>query len=336
MLIVDTAKAECILGKLLGAFLRKTYPYNLPNAVPPQTPQNMPQTLVPGTREHALFLFCLCYYMRGGIKSHTAAKRLSMLYDARPLIFLPEERGSFPPSFVSVVLKKAGLGFKADEIGERWFENLGRLADLYKGDPANIFSGISTYEEACDRIRNREKRGFLGFQEKMVSMLIYFFMDAGFIDKWYFPIPVDFHVLRIVFAHEIITGAKSGRNGFYTKEILAATRQLFLDYCRNHNADPLRLCDAVWLYSGLMCNLHPGNQSRVEKKRKGRKTVIVPMSRWSRRQVRTCNEQACGQCFIKDTCRWCIPSAHYYVRGEISLREERDDPPQMFLFAVLP
>lgn len=335
MLVVDTAKAEYVLGKLLEAFLSNKYPYNLPNATPPQVLRNLPKTLTAGTREHALFLFCLCYYMRGGIKSRMATKRLSGLYDTDPAMFLPEERKSFSPSSISGALKKIGLGFNADEIGKMWFNNLGRLADLYGGNPVNIFNGISTYEEACDRIRNRGKKGFLGFQEKMVSMLIYFFMDAGFINKWHFPIPVDFHVLRIVFAHEIITGAEPGRNGFYTKEILAATRQLFLDYCQKHDIDPLRLCDAVWLYSGLMCNLHPGNQSRVEKKRKGRKTVVTPMPRWSRRQTRTCNEEACGQCLIRNTCRWCVPSAHYYIRGEILLRAKRDDPPQMSLFTML-
>jgi hypothetical protein len=340
--MVDTAKAEYVLGKLLNAFLGKTYPYNLPDAVPPQTPQNMPETLILGTREHALFLFCLCYYMRGGIKSHTAAKLLSKLYDNNPLIFLPEKRGSFSPSFVSNALKEVGLGFNADEIGDAWLDNFNRLDVLWGSNPVNIFNGISTYEEACERIQNRGKKkhvvenGFRGFQEKMVSMLTYFLMDAGFIDRWHFPIPIDFHVLRVVFAHEIITSAEPGYNGFYTKEVLAATRQLFLDYCRNHNVDPLRLCDAVWLYSGLMCSLHPGNQSRIEEERKGRKTIVVPMLKWSRRQIRTCNEQACGQCFIRDTCRWCVPSADYYIRGVISLRAERDDPPQIFLFTVLP
>jgi hypothetical protein len=339
---VDSAKAEIIFERLMEAFYAKRFPYSLPNATAPQIPENMPKKLTMGSRAHALFLFCLCYYMRGGNKSHTVTKQLSRLYDGCPELFLPENRHDYTPAQVADKLRGVGLGFNAEETGDMWIDNFNRMESLWGGDPANIFKGVSTYEEACDRVQNHKKKknvvgyGFRGFQEKMVSMLIYFLMDAGFVDRWHFPVPVDFHVLRTMFAHEIITAAVPNGGGFYTKEVLAATRELFLGYCVRHNVDPLRLCDAVWLYSGLMCNLHPGNRSDVAKDRNGRRTEVKPVKKWTKRQKRVYEDRGCGQCFVRDTCRWCVPSANYYIKGQVILRGERDDPPgQMFLFTAL-
>ncbi len=165
-------------------------------------------------------------------------------------------------------------------------------------------------------------------------MLTYFYMDAGIVDRWNFPIPVDFHVLRTVFAHEIVVPdpEEFNGNGFYTKPILAAVRKLFQSYCAEHHVDPLRLCDAVWLHSGLMCSQHPGNQSIVGG-RHGRNTELWPILRWSEAQEKT-YERTCACCAIQGTCRWLVPSAEYYIRGRIVLREMRDSPPQQSFFPI--
>lgn len=331
---IDYERARTVFGRLLEAYTQKEYPFNQPEATPPQVPENLPRKLQTGTREHALFLFALCYWMRGGIKSHTATRQLAQLYDASPSIFLPESVSSLTSAQLAVDFRGVGLGFNADEIADAWLDNLRKLAEKWTGDPRNLFAGITTYEEACERIQNRRGNGFRGFQEKMVSMLTYFFMDAGIVDRWHFPIPVDFHVLRTVFAHEIVTAepGEANGNGFYTKPILAAVRELFRNYCVDYGVDPLRLCDAVWLYSGLACNQHPGNQSNVGG-RHGRKTDLWPVARWTSAQTRT-YERTCGACPVAATCRWCIPSAEYYIRGRLVLREERDSPPQGNLFSI--
>jgi hypothetical protein len=332
---IDHAKAETILSRLLDAYLRKEYPFDQPEAKPPQISENLPKSLGWGTREHALFLFAVCYWMRGGIKSGTAIKALARLYDASPEIFLPESEPATTAAELTAKFRSVGLGFNSDEIGTAWKNNLRKIAARWDNDPRTIFSGVTTYEEACERIQNKGKRGFHGFQEKMVSMLTYFYMDAGIVDRWHFPIPVDFHVLRTVFAHEIVIADRSefNGNGFYTKPILAAVRNLFQSYCVRNNVDPLLLCDAVWLYSGLMCNQHPGNQSEVGS-RDGRQTELRPTARWSQAQTKT-YERTCGVCVVQKSCKWCVPSAEYYVRGRIVLREERDTPPQQSFFPIL-
>ncbi len=331
---IDRVKAGAIYSRLLDAYFRKEYPYDQSKATPPQIRENIPQLIEWGSREHALFLFAVCYWMRGGIKSHTAIRQLAELYNAENAIFLPESETTLTAEGLSASFRSVGLGFNADEIGGIWKENLKKLTDLWNGDPRTIFSNISTYEEACDRIQNKKGNGFRSFQEKMVSMLTYFYMDAGIVDRWHFPIPVDFHVLRTVFAHEIVIAdtCEFNGNGFYTKPILAAVRTLFQSYCVENNVDPVTLCEAVWLYSGLMCNQHPGNQSVVGG-RHGRKTELWPVARWSLAQTRT-YEQTCAVCVIRNTCRWCVPSAEYYIRGRIILREERDTPQQKSLFPI--
>jgi hypothetical protein len=332
---VNYEKAEIVLSRLLDAYFRKEFPFNQPNAVPPQVIAHLPHSLEWGSREHSLFLFAVCYWMRGGIQSVTAIKALARLYAMAPGLFLPESVESTETHLLAATFSLVGLGFNAAQIAEMWKDNLKRIAERWGGDPRNIFSGITTYEEACERIQNKGKKGFRGFQEKMVSMLTYFYMDAGVIDRWHFPIPVDFHVLRTVFAHEIVVAEASefNGNGFYTKPILAAVRKLFLDYSIAHHTDPIILCEAVWLYSGLMCNQHPGNTSIVGE-RKGRKTEIVPVPRWSAAQARV-YARTCGVCTIQGTCQWCVPSAEYYIGGRITLRGERDAPQQGLLFPIV-
>jgi hypothetical protein len=328
-MFVDQVKANQILGRLLDAYRRKEYPYNLPDAIPPQARQNLPKGLEWGSREHALFLFTLCYWMRGGIESSTATRQLARLYEADRSIFLPESETTLIAAELTKKFEAVGLGFNSEQIGGIWKDNLAKIAAQWGGDPRNIFSGVTTYEEACYRIQNKQRRGFRGFQEKMVSMITYFYMDADVIDRWNFPIPVDFHALRTLFAHEIMIADwnEFSANGYYTKPILAAARELFQKYSAKNNVDPVTLCEAVWLYSGLMCDKHPGNISRVSKKRKGRKTKIDPVARWVSVAQTMAYKKACAFCTIQDTCRWCVPSAEYYIGGRIVLRGERDAPP---------
>lgn len=336
--LVDKTKADAVLGKLLGAYLEKDYPFNQPGAIPPQIKENLPRSLPWGGREHSLFLFALCYWMRGGIKSHTATRSLGRLYRAEPEIFLPETVDSISADHLANHFSRVGLGFNAEETGRGWKTNLERIRDQWAGDPRTLFHEVSTYEDACDRIQNRRTTGFYGFQHKMVSMLTYFYMHADIIDQWKFPIPVDFHVLRTVFSHGIIrvVEGNGGSNGLYTKPVLAATRQVFMDYAVEHNVSPVHLCEAVWIFSGIMCNLHPGNRSEggSSKVRYGRKTKVVPVARWTPSQQKA-YDRTCAVCVVSRTCDWSIAAADYYIGGKIVLREPRESAPQR-AFPILP
>jgi hypothetical protein len=182
-------------------------------------------------------------------------------------------------------------------------------------------------------IQNKKGEGFMGFQEKMTSMIIYYLMDEELIQPFNFPIPVDLHVMRVSIANEMITFADRRGNplpygtNLFSKETTAALRSLYLDYAHERGINPLRLCDAVWMLSESSCGRHPGNTT-IEpfgrKFRNGRKTYLIP------KVVDTHNPgqqkayaESCAQCPVQDTCEFNIPGTQYYVGGNIIIRGRR-------------
>jgi hypothetical protein len=199
----------------------------------------------------------------------------------------------------------------------------------YGGDPRNIFDGVTTYEDSLERIKNDKKGGgFIGFQEKMTSMILYYMMDEELIDQFNFPIPVDLHVMRVSIANEMITFPNSpdGTNVF-VPETLAALRKLYFDYAADRDGNALRLCDAVWLLSMSSCGKHPGNMT-IEplgrSKRTGRTTYLIPNEVKIEDPVqRKAYEESCRKCPIQETCENNIPGTIYYVSGNLIIRGRR-------------
>ncbi len=327
--LVNYERRDQIFGQLLQLFRERRYPFNQRGVEPPQAPNNLPRNLLRGGREHAIFLFCLCFYMRGGIKSVTAIKAMARLYELYPSIFEPDQWEELNADAIASLLRSVGLNFSSKAISKAWIENFRRLKTRWGGDPRELVRGVSTYEEALARIRRSGQDGFLGFREKMVSMLLYFLAESKIIEPFVFPLPVDFHVCRIVLANEIVVVKDPTNGDLYQKEVLDAIRALSIDYCHSHGVDPIDLCHAIWLFSQAMCNKHPGNNSVVERIRRGRKTGVeaLPVT-WSQAQV-SAFKRSCGSCTAAETCRWCIPSASYYIQGKLILRGVRETPPQI-------
>ncbi len=316
------------LGILLDAYENNAPPYDQDRVRLPHDPRHMPETLVRGSVDHAMFFFNVCYYMRGGIKSNDAVKRMSRVYDKRPDLFDCKSASSATTDDIVKVLTDNGLGFQATVAGQ-WIENSRRLLERYDGDPRNIFTDIGTYEECQERIQNTGKgRGFLGFQEKMTSMIIYYLMDDELIEPFNFPIPVDLHVMRISIANEFLTfpGAPKGTN-LFTKETLAALRKLYFDFAADNNVNPLRLCDAVWMLSESSCGRHPGNSTLEplgRDNRNGRSSYLIPAPvDMSNPTQQAAYASACGVCPIEKTCKHNIPGTQYYVGGNIIIRGRR-------------
>lgn len=74
---VDHDRVDEVIGTILAAYEAGGFPYNQDTVRLPHDPRHMPETLERGGREHALFLWASCYYMRGGIKSVDAFRSLS-------------------------------------------------------------------------------------------------------------------------------------------------------------------------------------------------------------------------------------------------------------------
>ncbi len=327
---LDYARACTVLPRLLAAYRAKAYPYFLPQAVPPQANGNMP-AVFPTPVDKALFLFHLCYYMRGGILSHVATQRMRDIYHKHPALFDPFAAQTLEPSRITRVLRRHGLGYKAKEIGQHWVENARRLVTRVDGNPLRHFEGVTSYDDACLALQNRAGQGYLGFQEKMVSMLIYFYLDAQLIDPFLFPPPIDFHALRILFAHEIVIPDRYDLP-IYRRDMLAEIRALLVRFCNEHDESPLEVCEAMWILSRTLCVLHPGNSAVVDRVRHGRRTTIVmrPVV-WSIRNIRRYG-RSCARCPVADTCQRCVPQAQYYIAGGIYAALRRTESPQGTLF----
>lgn len=339
-ILVDEEKVHEVLSTLLSAYKDNAFPYNLDGARLPHDPRHMPPSLPYGSRDHAMFLWNSCYYMRGGIKSVDAFKRLSDVYEDRPDFFNCEAAAQLEVADIATVLTTHGLGFQ-ERVAKEIIENSRRLLERFDGDPRNIFSSASSYKECLDHIKNKGKgKGFVGFQEKMTSMIIYYLMDEDLIEPFMFPIPIDLHVMRVSIANEMITfpNAPHGTN-LFTPDTLAILRKVYFDYAVEHDINPLRLCDAVWMLSASICGHNPGNKTlepHGRKHREGRLTYLIPSPVNPDNQLqRKSYKASCGTCPIEQHCRHNIPGTPYYVSGSIIIRGKRLRLPQPFEQTVL-
>ena len=333
--VIDEKRTEEVLGKLLKLYNNNEYPYNLENTRVPHHPDHMPKEMPRGGKEHASFLWSVCYYMRGGIKSVEAVKRMAHMYDDpdNRYLFDFEQAQYATHADVDSALKAHGLGLR-DAVSRQWIANAKRMVEQYNGDPRTIFDGITHYDEALERIRNDHKgNGFMGFQHKMTSMIIYYLIDDNLIDGFDdFPIPIDLHVMRMSIANEMITFPDASEDQkLFAPETTEALRQLYTDYAHTHKVSPIALSNAVWLYSEALCGYQPGNitlEPDGRGKRNGRQTNLVPLEYNPLDDAqRKAYERTCGRCALRGTCAWNIPGKPYYVLGELRRRGKRPDYP---------
>ncbi|MCU0667056.1 MAG: hypothetical protein MUF85_00330 [Patescibacteria group bacterium] len=339
-IVIDDERVSQVIGRLIYAYEQNEFPYNLDSTRTPQDHRHMPQTLEYGTKEHAMFLWTVCYYMRGGIKSNDAVMRLAKMYDMHPELFVAESAMICQKADLRNLLSEYGLGLQ-ETVSNAWVENAARLYERYDGDPRKIFDGVTTYQQSLSRIKNDGKGGgFIGFREKMVSMIIYYLSDEGLIKEFEFPLPVDIHVLRVSIANELVKfeGYAEDEN-LLDEDLLITVRGLYLAYARQHNVSMLTISDAVWLLSQSTCGMHPGNvtlEPHGRGNRKGRQTHLIPAPvNADDESQRELYARTCALCPIEETCRWNVPGKIYYVQGKLIRRGERlryPPPSQGLLF----
>lgn len=329
---INWEKADLVFGRLTRAVRTRSFPFN--EVEVPQVKKNIPDSIIWGSYEHALFLFVVCYYMRGGIKSKTAILAMGDMYNKHTHLFTPWV--GFDEKEIKQALTGCGLNYAATEVARFWRINASKLARFWDSDPRKLFEHSPTYEELCRRIMRRSKdteytpNGFYGFREKMVSMLVYFYMDAGIISETTFPLPIDFHLQRLMVSHGIlqVKDTSIGEN-HYSATLLAAGREVTHAWCAKNKTSSLDLANALWLLSSELCNQHPGNRSTGGRNRDGRSTILTAFDyNWTEVHQNT-YDRTCRRCPVQDTCQFQIPAAYYYIQGKLHVRSERQQPPQL-------
>jgi hypothetical protein len=276
-------QAKKVFDAIIKRLSEKGPPYNtahVPQAV-------LPSNMVHGSKEHAIFLFILCLWMRGGVESATATSFLKNMYEQRPDVFIPETYWNWGPDLtrkqvdrISEVLTEHRLGQRVEENALGWVYNMRKLAQFWEGDPRKLMTDRPRFNVLARRIIGKTSgkqgqfinednpNGFMFFREKMTAMIAYFLMDAGLVPMFYAPVPVDFHVLRLLVSNQVIrVRGKDVKETVGVDFMRNVTQRLAREmtewYCREYQVSPVALCDALWLLSGTLCRANPGNSGYV-------------------------------------------------------------------------
>lgn len=326
----DKRRMERLCSRLVAAYKASEYPYNLASVNPPQT--YIPDHIKSDGKTYAYFLFILCLWMRGGIASDTATRSLVALYEYDSRLFDTHWVINLDPIELAGLLDNHGLGRDSKLNAELWIGNSKLLVARWHGDPRLIFHDFGRYSEqrkweiALQRIMNQgnrgQKGGFGGFREKMTSMIIYYLTETGLIPAFDTPVPVDFHVARMMTIHKVFKLEPGVRyNGRKLNELLDAIRYETYKFAKKHGVSSVELCDALWLYSRHMCTRSPAFKANIGE-RNGRKTEIFPYEpRWSEAEMRS-YVNTCGRCLVHDTCEAVVRAAHWYHSGSLNVENQ--------------
>lgn len=326
------------LDELMAAHRAKKYPFTPAAMISPCDEDQLPPSLPRGGVDEANYYVAMCNYMLGAADSITMAQMLSGLYENyHDRLFDWSAAASLKPASVCRVLQDTGLNFRATRVAEAWVENAQRINRRYLGDIRNAFvladgNWEHLYEEL---VRTRPQDGLVGFQAKMASMLAFYLMKRQLVDYFTVPPQVDFHVLRVFWATEMIVPCDDNGKplqSIVNQEIIAyanAIRRCLVRYEIETGQNWLYLSEALWTQSRALCKLSPSNSVKKSVDLEaGYEEIWQEPIQWTPTQ-RARYRKGCGRCAIEPSCKNAIPSGFYYGRNITELRNFglRQKPP---------
>lgn len=300
------------------------------------------------SKELANFLFYGSLFMRGGVNSDDAFKWVFRLKEKFPKMFIPElvcfiSSNEIEEVFLEVTKsilngKSSGkigagaLSYKIKENSQNWHKNSLVLVKKWNGDIRNVYKGCSggyrDFETAFLRIDSNKHvgLGFNGMRRKIFSLLTIMLQDAELIPLFPTPIPVDFHVFRVLLNTNIISGEilkPLAQNKRYPTQLIGKpairVSEKLVDtvhkwsqkFISKNSFSHLYINPALWVLSRSLCSKH--KQATSEKNRtvfmENEKLVKNP-ELWGGRY-----RNPCGCCPIENYCDGIVPSAPYYKWG---------------------
>jgi hypothetical protein len=342
---------ELVLSDLMDAYARNAPPYCYPDTICPQDERNMPHTPFVDDKQKANFFLTSCLWMRR-MNSVTAMRYLSRMFDdTRELEidpFDPQVAATLTEEEVARLLEPYGQLQMRGFTVPAWIHNAKHLVDHFDGDARNIISDTDSYEEIARRMVNRVSReqrtsgstesgdGFEGFQKKMVSMFLYYMIDAGIKEYFDFPMPVDIHVARFAMGCDLVDfeGFAPGSNHM-TPQLLDVLRDMLYDYSLSTGTSQIDICNAIWLLGASACSRSPETQA-TKIKVDGRRSELgwyapdySPGSSDLQRFIETC-----GACAVSDHCRRVARGKENQLLGTMTPRER--NTPESINEALVP
>jgi len=332
---INYRRARNVFALMLDRYRAGEYPFiNIDT--------DLPQNLVASEfrvnpLQHALHLFCCCYYMRGTVISSDAFKIMNDLHREFPWLFNEEVLMMTTQHDIQAALNTR-IKWHSNQISGFWLANARTLWNEWDGDPRNIFAGQPSkrtlykrvvgkkYRPNGQRLTNRHE-GFQGFQEKMTSMLAYFLESTKLIGPTPLSAPVDFHHLRVYLATQMIE-IVSNRVRYEKVKPLGIKLAEYLQ--REFGLSQTEYGDIIWLWSLRSCKRSPHNASRKFDRDDGREQRMPIPVVWTKNQV-AAYTRTCGRCYIHDYCGYGVPAGVYYTTGVFEL-VRRNAPPQARIF----
>jgi hypothetical protein len=328
--VVDRQRAEWVVRTLINAWRSKLPPFDHSEPVPLM----LPKTLEVGSIQHAIWLMIGLLYMRGRIDSAQAFIRLCRVYDEHSWMFDVEnfagKLSEETRAEMHQILKKNGLGFNVRESVQFWDFNLKKLARFWKGNPLLIFDQAKDYDELCRMFMigksNAEMgTGFMGLRQKMVSMYLYFLINAKLIKPMMHPGPVDTHNIRVLASTEaVVASSMTAGTKYEFYQVSPVIRKLYLEFCEDVE-DVLALSNALWYLSRDFCSVSQGNGSSTGGYRGRATEVFAKHITWTTNRIKR-YYSTCGLCPVETVCKWSLPSARQYNQGFLEIRSERPRP----------
>lgn len=339
---IDKKRARAVLAAMRARYEAREFPYL-------DTAANLPQSYVPEAvkaepASWARFFFYLCLYMRGGYDSVEAAKRLALAYTEHPGLFDERVLDKSESDIQRIVSGYIPIFRKV--IGRFWLHNSQVLWKYWGGDPRRLFLGAVDHHELYYRLMGGRYRptalaleagqvgqfpglsagsihdtytyrGFLGYGQKMTSMLGYYLHVVGLLAKEpSLSAPVDFHHVRVY----LQTGILRVEPGMMLRyEHLVPYGIAVAEYLQRTSGLPMHVYgDIMWLWSRDLCSVAPHNRSEEETLPNGRvvRRSVVPT--WDQKD-RNAYAKSCGVCAIARFCKVATPSGPYYTDGHFHI-----------------
>lgn len=332
---IDYSRAREVFTLMLERYRSRRYPFQ---NMEEDLPQHMvlPEIAADPLRL-ARHLFFSCHYMRGTVISSHAFRVLNELQCEYPWLFTDEILILTSSNEVGEALGTK-IKWQQEAIGRAWLENARTLHREWRGDPRNIFKEVKTKGALYRRVMGQKYRskvsnrytGFIGFQEKMTSMLAYFLEATGLIEPNPLSAPIDFHHFRVYLATGMIVLTVSEVRYEKVKQFGI---QLAERLQRDFGLTQVEYGDIIWLWSLRSCRRSPHNRTTqiVESGSDRLVCRVVPVE-WTASQIEAHN-RTCGRCYIADYCRFGIPAGIYYNSGVFRLIP-RPLPPQSSIFTA--
>jgi len=212
------------------------------------------------------------------------------------------------------------------------------LAESYEGNPLLIWKeNAGDFYQVWRRVDPEfvgSKTPIKGMRKKIFSLWAMWLQDYSLVPGFPTPVPVDFHVFRLLFQLEILPhsllkplAASQARKEPYPdalvgkpvwrikEKIRDAVSDFFYDFCVRLEVNSSDLSHALWFLSRMLCARHL--QAKV--RRNGGIVYFFPerVEKYRALWPRTVLGDPCRFCPLENDCSWVVPSHAHYTYGLI-------------------